>query len=140
MTTALIDTNVLIDVLAERQPFYSDSARVWTLAEERKIVGLVSVISFTNVFYVIRTLKSLRTANRALSLLRLAFRPVACDENVLNQAIDAGFKDFEDAVQYASALESDCDCLISRNQSHFPVDEDCPVLTPAEFLAAHSFE
>jgi predicted nucleic acid-binding protein len=140
VTTALIDTNVLIDVLAEREPFYSDSARVWSLAENGKIVGFVSVISFTNVFYVIRKLKDLRTAKNALLLLRLAFRPVGCDEDILNQAIDAGLKDFEDAIQYVSALESNCDCLITRNQNHFPADEDCPVLTPTEFLAAYSFE
>jgi predicted nucleic acid-binding protein len=134
------DTNVLIDVVAKRQQFYIDSARIWTLAEEGKIDGLVSAISFTNIFYVVRKLKSQKVARQALSLLRLNFSIVACDEHVLSQAMDADIKDFEDAVQYLSAMSAGADCLASRNPSHFPTAPDCPVLTPTEFLAANSFE
>lgn len=134
------DTNVLIDVVAKRVPFYTDSARIWSLAEAGQITGLVSAISFTTIFYVVRKLKDQKTARQALSLLRLNFQPVACDEHVLYQALDAGLKDFEDAVQYVSAVEAKSDCLVSRNPNHFPLADDCPVLTPAEFLAAYSFE
>ncbi len=134
------DTNVLIDVVAKRQPFYADSARVWTLAENGLIDALVSAISFTNIFYVVRKLKSQKVARQALSLMRLNFDVVACDEHVLGQAMDAEIKDFEDAVQYMSAIGAGADCLVSRNPSHFPTAADCPVLTPAEFLAANSFE
>lgn len=135
-----IDTNVLIDVLAQRQPFYPDSAAVWTLSETGQIEGLVSVISFTNIFYVVRKLKDVKTARRTLVLLRDAFTAVGCDSRILNLAIDSKFKDFEDAVQHFSAVHAGAECLISRNPDDFPRTSDCPVLTPAEFLAAHSFE
>ncbi len=134
------DTNVLIDVVAERGPFYIDSARIWSLAEARQITGLVSAISFTTIFYVVRKLKDKKTARNALLLLRLNFQPVGCDEYILDQAIDAGLKDFEDAVQYVSAVAAKSDCLVSRNPHHFPRADDCPILTPAEFLASYSFE
>jgi hypothetical protein len=82
----------------------------------------------------------LKTARRALTLIRDAFTPVACDGDIINQAIASRFGDFEDAVQYMSAAQIGADCLVSRNVSHFPGSGGCPVLTPAEFLAAHSFE
>ena len=134
------DTNILIDVLANRQPFYENSVALWTLSERRTITGLVSVLTFTNTFYIVRRLKDLKTARRALTLIRDAFIPVACDGEIINRAIASRFGDFEDAVQYLSATHIGADCLVSRNVSHFPGSSDCPVLTPAEFLAAHSFE
>lgn len=133
----LVDTNVLVDVVVERQPFYTDSVAFWTLAEQGQLTGLVSAISFTNIYYIVRRLEDTKKARRALQLLRDIFQVAACDQQVINQAINAKFKDFEDAVQYVSAVHAAADCLVSRNPSHFPAASDCPVLTPAEFLAAH---
>jgi predicted nucleic acid-binding protein len=132
-----VDTNVLIDVIAKRQPFYDDSAAIWTLSEQGQITGLVSAISFNNIYYVVRRLEDSRKARRALELLRDTFQFVACDQQVLNQAIGAKFKDFEDAVQYVSAIRASADCLVSRNPAHFPTAKDCPVLSPKEFLATY---
>jgi predicted nucleic acid-binding protein len=134
------DTNVLMDVLAKRAPFYQDSAAIWTLAECGKIAGLASAVSFTNIYYVVRKLSNPRNAHRALALLRDVFTPLACDARVLYQAMDARFCDFEDAIQFISALHAEADCLVSRNPDHFPSVQDCPVLTPAEFHAADSFD
>ena len=133
-----VDTNVLLDVLAKREPFYRDSAHVWSLAEQATIRGLISVISFNNIYYIVRRLKGRKTAERVLGMLRDVFTPVALNGQILNQAIAAVFGDFEDALQYHSAAHADASCLVSRNPSHVP-QSDLPVLTPAEFLAAHSF-
>lgn len=132
---AFIDTNVLLDVLAKREPFYKDSAAVWTLAEQGSVKGLVSPVSFTNVFYMMRKWGGAKTARRAMVLLRDAFTPVACDALIINQAIDVGTDDFEDAVQYFSALHAGADCILSRNPDDFPRRPAVPVLSPAEFLA-----
>lgn len=134
-----VDTNVLLDVLARREPFYRDSAAVWTLAEQGRIRGLISVISFTNIFYIIRKLRGRRIALRTMAQLRATFTPVACDGQVLDQAIDADFGDFEDAIQYFSAAHAGVCCIVSRNPDHFRRSEPA-VLSPAEFLAVHSFE
>jgi predicted nucleic acid-binding protein len=137
---AFIDTNVLLDVLANRAPFYVDAAAVWTLAEQGRIRGLVSAVSFTNIYYIVRKLRDHRTAQRTLVMLRDTFTPVACDERVLNQALDASFKDFEDAVQYFSAVQAEASVLITRNADHFPSSGALVIATPAEFPAARSFE
>jgi predicted nucleic acid-binding protein len=134
-----VDTNVLLDVLAKRKPFFDDSATIWTMAERGEIQGLVSAISFTNLFYIVRKLRDHKTALRTMAQLRDTFTPIACDTQVLNQAIDAGFKDFEDAVQYFSASRAGAACIVSRNPDHFPRSEP-PVLGPAEFLAAYEME
>ena len=134
------DTNILLDVLARRQPFFDDSAAVWTLAEQGHVEGLVSAVSFTNIFYIVSKSADAATAHRALALVRDAFTPVGCDGRTLAKAIESEFKDFEDAVQYYSAVLAGADCLLSRNPDDFPEATECPVLTPAEFLAANDFE
>lgn len=137
----LFDTNILIDVLAHREPFYADSAALWALAERGVIDGVASAVSFTDIYYIVGRLQGEKIARRALKLLRDAFVPVACDALVIHQAIDdVQFKDFEDAVQYLSAIHCGATCLVSRNPDHFPKSTDCPVLTPSEFLAVHAFE
>jgi len=134
-----VDTNILLDVLAKRESFYDDSVAVWTMAERGEIQGLVSAINFTNIFYIVRKLSSRKIALHTMAQLRDTFTPVACDAQVLNQAIDADFKDFEDAVQYFSASRAGATCIVSRNAGHFPRSEPL-VLGPAEFLATYAFE
>ncbi|MBI2192676.1 MAG: PIN domain-containing protein [Planctomycetes bacterium] len=134
-----IDTNVLLDVLAERKDFYTDAMRVWTLAEAGRIDAHVSAISFSNCYYIVHKHAGRRSAEKALRLLRDVFKPAALTAQILNQAIDAGFADFEDAVQFHSAVHAQSECIITRNPDHFP-RTPLSVLSPAEFLAVHSFE
>jgi len=133
----LIDTNILVDVVVDRKPFYTDSVAIWTLAEQGQVAGLVSAISFTNIFYIVRRLENVKNARRALHLVRDTFEVAQCDQQVINQAIEVKVRDFEDAVQYVSAVRASADCLVSRNPRHFPTAKECPVLTPAEFLAMY---
>lgn len=130
-----VDTNVLLDVLARRKPFYEASAKIWSLAEAGEIKAHISAISFNNIYYIVRKLKNRKTAEEALRLLRDVFEPIAADGQILNQSIDAGMDDFEDAVQYHSAVRAKASCLITRNPDHFP-SSTLPVLSPDEFLAA----
>ena len=134
-----IDTNVLMDVLLDREPFVTQSEEVWFLADRGKIRGLVSVLSFPNIYYVCRKMRGADGAKSMMTLLRDTFTVAPLDEQILNQAIDAKFADFEDAIQYFSALRADADCFLTRNPDHFPRSH-LRVFTPTEFLAAHSFE
>ncbi|WP_367268171.1 PIN domain-containing protein [uncultured Thiohalocapsa sp.] len=95
---------------------------------------MVSAISFNNVFYIVRKARDLATARRALVLLRDVFASVAPDQRILNQAIDSDIPDFEDALQFYSALHARADYLLTRNVGDFPAGI-LPVLAPDEFLA-----
>jgi predicted nucleic acid-binding protein len=128
---AFVDTIVLMDVLARREPFYLDAARMWSLAERGCIEALVSVISFNNVYYVVRKASNRKSAERSLHLMRGVFTPVPLTVQILNQAIEARSDDFEDAIQFHSAIYAEADCLITRDADHFP-----PTGLPAAFLVS----
>ena len=134
-----LDTNVLLDVLARREPFYADSAQVWTLAESGRIVGFASTLSLPNLFYLVRRTKGQKAARNAISILRDIFSLVPLDVQITNQAVDADMKDFEDAIQFFSALRAGATALITRNPKDFP-GGDVAIQTPTEFLATHFSE
>ena len=128
-----IDTNVLIDVLCERESFYDDAAAIWSLAEQGRFTSFIAAVSVTNIYYIVRRLGDHRKAMKAVILLRDIFSIAACDEQILNQAMDAKMPDFEDAVQYFSAIHAEAEIIITRNVKHFP-KAGIPAVTPAEFL------
>ena len=135
----LVDTNILLDVLAERFPFYACSAKIWTLAELGRIEAFVSSISFNNVYYIVRKAADKRRARQALRLMRDIFVPVATDARIISQAIDSDIDDFEDAVQLYSAASIQADCIITRNVKDFIVrKESFTVLAPDEFLVIYA--
>jgi len=93
-------------------------------------------LSFPNVFYVLRRSEGQRAARKAMGGMRDIFSLVPLDLQITNQAIDADIKDFEDAIQFYSALRVDAMSLITRNPRDFPTG-DVPIQTPTEFLATH---
>jgi predicted nucleic acid-binding protein len=133
------DTNVMLDVLRDREPFAEPAKRTWMLAEQGRIIGLVSTLSLANIFYIIRRFADAETARSSLHLLRAIFRPVTCDAAVLDQALAANFPDFEDAIQFFSARQAGADCILTRDTGHFR-EASLPVLTPDQFLATHRFQ
>lgn len=130
----LLDTNILLDVLARREPFYAAAAEIWSLAERQEIRAFISAISMNNVYYVVRKAEGTAKARKAIRLIRDVFELVAPDSQIVNQAIDAEVDDFEDAIQYHSATRAKADCLVTRNPGDYP-KMGLPILTPEEFLA-----
>ncbi|MFA6293356.1 MAG: PIN domain-containing protein [Victivallales bacterium] len=129
-----VDPNVLLDVFQERIPQYDASVSIWDMAERGQLSGFVSAISFNNIYYIISRFRDKKHAARAIKLLRGTFSPVPLDEQILNQAIDSKMSDFEDAIQFFSAVHASADFIITRNSKDFP-KSGIPVLTPEEFLA-----
>ncbi len=129
----LVDTNVLLDVLARREPHYRASAQVWTLAERGEITAFVSAISYNNVYYIVRKAESKPAAHQAVKMLRDVFDSVAPDAKIINQAIDSECDDFEDAIQFHSAIRVHAQVLITRDPGDFPRSE-LAIATPEEFL------
>ena len=129
----LLDTNILLDVLGRRQPFFADSARVWTLVEDGQVEGVVSALSLANIFYVIRRLAGAEPARKAVRIVHDLFGMVALDDRVMKDAVNSKMADFEDAIQYFSAICAKADCLVTRNTKHFPA-AGLAIMTPDEFL------
>jgi len=130
---ALIDINIVLDVLQRREPFYEASARLLAYAETGRIRGLIAAHSVTTLFYLIAKDKSPEQARVTLtSLLQfLAIAPV--DQATIEQALNLPYRDFEDAVQMIVAVQSKADVLITRNVKDYqPVPIE--VQQPSEFL------
>ena len=130
----LLDTNVLLDVLGKRPPFYAAAARLWSLAEHNQIEAFVSAISFNNIYYIVRKAAGKEKADEALRTLRDLFTPVPLDAKLINQSMDAPIDDFEDGVPFHSASREQVDYFVTRDPDGFPAT-GVPVLSPQEFLA-----
>ncbi len=135
----LLDTNILLDVLANRYPYVVASKRLWELSELNKIQGVISAISFNNIYYILRKAKGSAVARDCLRKLRSIFRPIAVDEKLLSQAIDSPIEDFEDAIQYFSAFRAGAAYLVTRNPDDFPKASALPILTAEMFASLKIF-
>lgn len=130
----LVDLNVIIDVMQNRQPFYEDSASVVDAVARGEVVGWLAAHSVTTLFYVISRIRNRETAVQAIAGLLESFTVAKVDDTVIREALGLGWKDFEDAVQIASAGAEGVDYLITRNIKDFQ-SGPVPVIQPAAFLA-----
>lgn len=129
-----LDTNILLDVLARRNPFFVNAGKIWTMAEHGELEAFVSALSFNNIYYIIRKADGEIKARKALRLLRDVFTAVAPERQIMDQAMDSEIDDFEDAVQYYSAGRVHANYFITRNPQDFPAG-GLPIVSPDEFLA-----
>ena len=129
----LIDTNVIMDVLVKREPFYVDSARVWTLIRGKFIAGYLSAISINNLYYIVNKLQGQKIAESFVDQTLEDFEIVSLTKSILKQARTIQKKDFEDLIQYFSALHEGCDFLVTRNKKDFP-SIGIKIISPGELL------
>ena len=131
---ALIDLNVILDVLQRREPFYDGSARVLAAAEIGSIEGWVAAHSLTTLFYLLARYQSAEKARVALTDLLIFLSVATVDQVVIEQALNLPYPDFEDAVQMMAAVRSGAQYLVTRNVRDYSMGP-LPVLQPAELLA-----
>ena len=129
----LVDTNIMLDVLTQRRLFFRDSARVWSLIHTGLVEGYFSAISVNNLYYIIRKLRDRKTAESFVDDLLQDFEIVSLTKNILKQARTIKGKDYEDSIQYFSAIQEGCEILLTRNKGDFP-SLGLQILTPNEFL------
>ena len=115
----VVDTNILLDVLLEREGYYYDALKIWANAENGNVEACIAAISLNNVHYVMRKLKSETTAMIAVKILLRIFKVVPVDADILGLAVDFRDKDFEDDIQLQCALKAKCSQLFTRNPNHY---------------------
>ncbi|TFH59717.1 MAG: PIN domain-containing protein [Gemmatimonadales bacterium] len=131
-----LDTNVILDVLASRKPFVSDSAAVLSLVESGRVEGFVAAHAVTTLFYLLRREVGAAKARSVLMDLFRVVEIVAVDQDRIYQAMAMDWEDFEDAVQASCAAKVEAEYLLTRDQGGFR-GSPVPVLSPAEFVALH---
>lgn len=132
--TLFFDVNVILDVLADRDPWAEDAAALLSFLESDEIEGIVAAHSTTTLHYLTSKHLSRRKATNALiDLLKLvSIAPV--DQEVILKALSMGWTDFEDAVQGVCAIQAGADYFITRDAGHFDA-LSIPAVTPTEFLS-----
>ena len=130
----MCDTNVILDVLLEREPFAEDSYKILKLCEEHKIDGFVSVSSVTNIFYLVRKYThSTELAYKAVGKLLEIVKVCSVKNNDILIAFQKKAKDFEDCLVATCAKSIHCDYIATRNKRDFE-GFGISVLTPTEIL------
>jgi len=128
----LIDTNVALDVVLEREPFFATSAKVISLTE----VGInefVSATTVTDIYYIAyRRIKNHETVMALLKKFLQTVKVANVTHREIQVALDLGWKDFEDAVQYAVAALNGFDGIVTRNMQGFDADDEVKIFTPEE--------
>lgn len=129
-----LDTNVVLDVLAQREPWFADSANVLAHIDQGDASGHIAAHTVTTLHYLLaRHLGPQKTAAVLMDLTAL-LRVEPVDHAVLQQALALGWRDFEDAVQAVTAAQCQADYLVTRNPRDFR-QSPIPVITPSEWRA-----
>ena len=105
----LIDANVLLDVLANREPFVEDSSKIWKLCETDRINGYISTLTFADLVYVLRKELDPQKIENVLNSLKLIFTFTEMNEKDLSDAAALKWNDYKDAIQsvIASRIKAD---------------------------------
>ncbi len=129
----LFDTNVILDLLLDREPFSSAAAELFLLVEAAEITGYVCATSVTTIHYLARKVIGDRTAVEEINKLMRLFEIAPVNRAVLDAAISSDFKDFEDAVVYEAALYKEAQGIVTRNFNDFKSSK-INVFSPEELL------
>ena len=129
----LLDTNVILDVAQQIQPYYDESDQVLSLVEQGQLEGYISASSFSDIYYISRKTQgrdwSLRFLQKLVSFCKIA----TVDEAAISMALAANFRDFEDAIQYSVAVINQLDAIVTRNTQDF-TNVTLPILTPTQLI------
>lgn len=130
----LIDANILLDVLQDREPHVQASSVIWKLCETEKAKGYVSVLTFANLVYIMRKELDPKKIEEILDALSLIFEFVDFNVSDLSHAAELEWNDFEDAVQSVMAERIHADHIITRNVRDFARSK-VMAFTPSELIA-----
>lgn len=129
------DTNVIIDLLAERKQWLLPTVEILDMAQHNKVDLFCSIISLPTANYIMESQTKIAhdIVIKKLECFISICEPIAADKNTAKNALNSSFKDFEDAMQYFSAIAAGCDVIITRNKKDF-AESKIPIMTPQEFL------
>lgn len=135
MRRFFVDTNVLIDFLADREPFATDAARLFDLSHKKKIQLYVSAVSYNNIYYILRQSLTHSATSKILGELNEWTHVIDVTAGVIRQSLTSEFKVFEDAIQYNCAKSlSTIEAFITRDTSDYK-KSSLPVVRPKEAVS-----
>lgn len=134
MMRLMIDTNIFLDVLLRREPFFENSRSVLRLCEDRKVQGFLSASGATDIFYIVRkALQSTDAAYKALGAVLDIVKILTVTNDDVLEAFMRKAADFEDCLLAVCAKSNACAAIVTRNKKDF-LDFGMTLLSPEELL------
>jgi predicted nucleic acid-binding protein len=132
MKRIFVDTNIVIDLLERREQFFQEAQELFTLADKGDVKLYVSALTIANTHFLLT--KHLKMeARKVLAKFKVLVEVLPTTDKILDLALASNQKDFEDAIQYYTAIEHDMEIIISRNKKDFK-NASLPILTAKEFV------
>ena len=119
MKRILFDTNIVLDVLLDREPWVETSAAAWAIAETGLCKGMLAAHAVTTIHCLLRKEAGNPAAKRVISAILGIFRIASVDDTALDEALQSPLSDFEDAVTAAAARLAGCDYIVTRDPRGF---------------------
>ena len=110
-----VDTDIILDLLSQREPFYNPAALLFSLADQKKLTICVSSLTFSNLNYILNRTYSAAETKRKLFKFKTLVTVLAVDDKIIELALSSEFHDIEDAIQYYTAMENNIQLLLTRN-------------------------
>lgn len=134
MKNLFVDTNVIIDVLADRKPYSDASSKLFDAAEKGRINIFISALSYSHVYYVVKKLTTHKQLLSVLKNLDEMTETLDVTKQIISESLIAEFKDFEDAIQYRTALSNKkISAIVTRDYKDYKKSE-LPILSPEEVI------
>jgi len=133
MDRLLVDTNIVIDLLAKRDKFLTEAQELFTLSDKKEVKLYVSSLTFANTHYILSQSLKIDESRKILRKFKVLVEVLPMDDKIIDLSLDSDFKDFEDAIQYYTALENDLELILTRNLKDFKLSR-IPVLTAKDYL------
>lgn len=128
-----LDTNIVLDLLGEREPFYLPAAKIASLSDRGEIDIVVSALTYSTVYYVLSKFEGKEVAREKVRKFKVLAQTADLTDQIIDKALLSKFNDFEDALQYYCALGQQSNLIITRNGGDFK-NSEIPVLGPDEYL------
>ena len=134
MRKIFIDTNIVIDLLSKRTPFFEEAATLFSLADKNQIEISISSLTIANTSYLLLKQMDANKAKSIIRKLRLIVKTLSLDDKIIGLALnDETFSDFEDCLQYFTALENNQEIINTRNLKDFK-NSKLPTMTAKQFI------
>lgn len=129
----MFDTNIILDLLLVRTPFVNQARSLFSALETGQLQGVISATTLTTIFYLASKVLGPAGARKTVSHLLQLFEIAAVNRSVLDQALNSGFPDFEDAVLYHSGVQAGVHGIVTRDIKDYK-KATLPIYTPSELL------
>ncbi|MDO9593429.1 MAG: PIN domain-containing protein [Lutibacter sp.] len=134
MKHILIDTDVILDLFFDREPYSENAAKVLSLCEKKAVIGFVTPVIISNVYYLLSQKAKQEKVIEKLKILLSILEVLVIDKNAIIVALNSEFKDFEDALQnYSAELNGEIDMIITRNTKDYKKSQ-IGIMNPENFL------